>query len=567
MGINGAPPPLPDTNLSAWPLSSPHSSIRYTGKRKAPSRSPTPDAARLAQAPSNVQQPGTFSTSDAWRAPLQRPWPQRDYPTTTGTPGGLRNPQAPVAIPIASLRSRASQAGRDGRGRPHKQPVNGSVAASGGGVPPPRPPRPTYVPPLDVFGSPTSAPSPASRNAPSPRSVYSDWEAEYQMPRRPPAPPTNNSCFNDPSPYPFPGSLPRPPPPPPSAVTTDPSYPQSTFARRSGTFAAPPIRKGSSAYYSQYSHVSPIPEETTDSQASHVSYASSRVIPRSWGSGLSEDMPSPPVNGYVLGANDGSSKAITGVAAVVTTAPGRPAAVALAAQGPLPSPTHSPTYGNGFGTYEDVGPLPESSQQWTPLRSRPDGLQQPPESLYFDPMHAAPEGLEAPDNSSAARPATVFPGTNFGTSLAPESAPTAANRLATHSPPASGSAGSHSPLLPPMDPVAQQVLQGLRKGTALENPRNPASNVFASNGAGQANGSSPRGLRRPPPIAKEEPATRASITSLPELIKRATRLASVLDRGRPTSRFELNIPSAQVEPERDEIPSRKEPCSRMVTAL
>ena len=49
------------------------------------------------------------------------------------------------------------------------------------------------------------------------------------------------------------------------------------------------------------------------------------------------------------------------------------------------------------------------------------------------------------------------------------------------------------------------------------------------------------GLRRPPRLnidAVRDAEARGSLTSLPELIKRATKLAAVLEKGRPESRWE-----------------------------
>jgi hypothetical protein len=68
------------------------------------------------------------------------------------------------------------------------------------------------------------------------------------------------------------------------------------------------------------------------------------------------------------------------------------------------------------------------------------------------------------------------------------------------------------------------------------------------------------GLKRPPKLdidAVREMEARGSITSLPDLIRRATRLAAMMDRGkRPASRFDnlndfLDEPSGSRDGEKD----------------
>lgn len=85
-------------------------------------------------------------------------------------------------------------------------------------------------------------------------------------------------------------------------------------------------------------------------------------------------------------------------------------------------------------------------------------------------------------------------------------------------------------------PTRSQNLAGLSKGGAL-----PATDAQAVPGAGLAEFRADK--RRPPRLnvdAVRDAEARGSLTSLPDLIKRATRLASNLDRGKTASRLGMN---------------------------
>jgi hypothetical protein len=71
---------------------------------------------------------------------------------------------------------------------------------------------------------------------------------------------------------------------------------------------------------------------------------------------------------------------------------------------------------------------------------------------------------------------------------------------------------------PPVDPRVKQILGGLEKGGAIQDASNIPLTPFD-------------------PSTFKEPSQRASTTSLPDLIRRATRLASNLDRGKTASRL------------------------------
>lgn len=96
--------------------------------------------------------------------------------------------------------------------------------------------------------------------------------------------------------------------------------------------------------------------------------------------------------------------------------------------------------------------------------------------------------------------------------------------------------GAPSPLSREFDPHAE-ILSGLEKGGTLSPTE---SEKLKAPGRGL---SERAGKRRPPRLqidAVRDAEARGSLTSLPDLIKRATRLASNLDRGKTASRLGMN---------------------------
>jgi hypothetical protein len=88
-----------------------------------------------------------------------------------------------------------------------------------------------------------------------------------------------------------------------------------------------------------------------------------------------------------------------------------------------------------------------------------------------------------------------------------------------------------------VDPRFSEILGGLQKGGAIR-PQEPDKLKVPTPGFSER-----VGRRRPPRLnvdAVREAEARGSLTSLPDLIKRATRLASNLDRGKTASRLGMN---------------------------
>lgn len=113
-----------------------------------------------------------------------------------------------------------------------------------------------------------------------------------------------------------------------------------------------------------------------------------------------------------------------------------------------------------------------------------------------------------------------------------------------------------SPLAPAVDPNVENILQSLQKGGAIsekeaEELRTPMGGMS--------------GRKRPPRLdvdAVRDAEARGSLSSLPELIKRATRLASNLDRGKTASRLGMNW----IDGARDDEKRRSHRSSGMLSA-
>lgn len=91
-----------------------------------------------------------------------------------------------------------------------------------------------------------------------------------------------------------------------------------------------------------------------------------------------------------------------------------------------------------------------------------------------------------------------------------------------------------SPLAPAVDPRVENILRSLERGGAISEKE--AEELKTPMGGMS-------GRKRPPRLdvdAVRDAEARGSLSSLPELIKRATRLASNLDRGRTASRLGMN---------------------------
>ncbi|KAJ4418595.1 hypothetical protein N0V82_005481 [Gnomoniopsis sp. IMI 355080] len=359
-----------------------------------------------------------------------------------------------------------------------------------GSSPPQRPPRPSHVPSI-LDGSKIQDPTPSFQYQPP-----SDRDSDYissSVPETPSTlsrPSTLSSVASIPD---FPLPIQAPPPPamgPP---------------RRSVTLGPPPsARRGASSFYSHLSYVSPIPEESPRSR-SHTSYASSAAMPENWGT------PSP--------VDDGSQYAEVFFDETVTEP-----------DEPSPASVQSMHFDDEEGDESrlvrnaSVGRRGKAALVTTLTPTAPRDAsrssESSPERPEVGPMQSGPFNggtgfLEASSNSS-----TTVPTLSTGRAAHPSMAP----------------------------PSAEDMIIAFDAASAMDPRFSRRMSELNDNGEGDKRAS--RGfsrfsaIRRPPRLdidAVRNAETRGSLTSLPDLIRRATRLAASLDRGRrPASRFDLD---------------------------
>ncbi|KAL8925587.1 MAG: hypothetical protein Q9172_002157 [Xanthocarpia lactea] len=279
----------------------------------------------------------------------------------------------------------------------------------------------------------------------------------------------------------------------------------------------PSARKGGANFYPQNAFVAPIPEEQSDT---HSSYASSHAMPKSWGDG-------------------------------------------------------PPEYYMGSGISEDDEDEINSSGSTNDGRDSRAGDHDESTGLVRKvsigkPGKPALKSVKDPAGATDEQPRTgqevqFGPGAGVATFLAPSSN----NNSPTGTPgekaapfefditrSQAGTASSSSPI----DPRVAQILGGLEKGGAL-------STAATTPMTSKTGSMSEKGGKRPAWLkldAVKESEPRGSATSLPELIRRATRLASNLDRGRTASRIGM---LEMLEKETSKHPSRSGSISDMLAAF
>lgn len=325
-----------------------------------------------------------------------------------------------------------------------------------------------------------------------------------------------------------------------SSVGSIPDFPapmQQGPGRRSANLGPPPTsRRGASSYYSQASFVSPIPEESP--RPSHQSYASSAAMPASWGSDSPRDYdydegeyedeeihdysryqngPIEEVRGESRGSN-GDDSDDRGL-------------IRSASFGRRAKPSMITT---------------KSSDKIEPPRSIVPPQPQPIQTSKLEKMGfgaASGATLGAPKMPQAQRE-TIWPanmdqedplssGTGLidpSTSSSDGSVPTIAKAITINEP-----APTYTPN--PSDPKTNAMLGAYNQASSLH----PGPSPLRTPSPGFSRLSA---IRRPPRLdmdAVRDAEARGSLTSLPDLIKRATKLAAMMDRGkRPGSRNALN---------------------------
>ncbi|AEO65148.1 uncharacterized protein THITE_2111862 [Thermothielavioides terrestris NRRL 8126] len=267
-----------------------------------------------------------------------------------------------------------------------------------------------------------------------------------------------------------------------SSVASIPDFPlpssqlPSGPPRRSVNLGPPPsARRGASSFYSNASFVSPIPEESPRTR-SHASFASSAAMPENWGS------PSPG-----------------------------------------PSPDYpDPVYG------EAISDEREDADDDTDrlVRSASLGKRAKPTLVST----AAPRGIDSKDGEQRSGPQPLQAPFRNGTGYLESSSSSATIPAVTQ--PAIGTA------------ISADTMLGAYTSASADDPSDPSRGATPSPNPQVAGRPYSRlsAIRRPPRLdidAVRKAEARGSLTSLPDLIRRATRLAASLEKGRrPASRFD-----------------------------
>ncbi|KAH0543732.1 hypothetical protein FGG08_001914 [Glutinoglossum americanum] len=396
----------------------------------------------------------------------------------------------------------------------------------GRGTPPQRPPRPRYVPSL-LDSSKIQDHTPSSfAYRPTQPSQQPQPQKSAETPTEPANPASPPSTYDS-------G---RDSQHSSSSIGTIPDFPQIPTAaaagppRRITNYGPPPSRRGNSSFYSQSSYVSPIPEEGAGMRTPG-SYASSHVIPVSWGSG-SQDYP--PKEGM-----DAPSDEEDGRQSRSTGDDEEDGLVRNASLGKR----HKPSI-TTIKSAERLAQLPnrptdDDQQQSSSSSSSEKGNQTAPSGT-------AGRGITAAGATGAI--AAVGLGTSSGNNgetgrldITPPSPQPRNNYLSISESSPVSREGSPLPRevsrsVSPVDSRVSKIIGAYGGGPHDIPGRNggptPAKSSFSERLPG---------LRRPPKLnldAVREAEARGSLTSLPELIKRATKLAAVLEKGRPESEWE-----------------------------
>ncbi|RDW61357.1 hypothetical protein BP5796_11249 [Coleophoma crateriformis] len=320
-----------------------------------------------------------------------------------------------------------------------------------------------------------------------------------------------------------------------SSVGTIPDFPipnipvMPTPPRRSANLGPPPSsRRGASSYYSQISYVSPIPEENTPTR-SHGSYASSAAIPSSWGSDSNYDaLDSPTVDmrddaieegRESRGSNDDNDeRGLVRKASVGKRV--QPSIITTSSSEKGPQRQEAANIGKPGSKLERMGVLPLASPN--PKGGTEAGLEAPRATARPETTWPNSEDMRSPVNGRLAG------GTGLIDSSSEETIPTLATAVTTDN-------RVPAQIFNSEDPKAQEMLAAYNGASSL-----PAGGVAPTRTPSQRF-SRLSAIRRPPRLdidAVRTAEARGSLTSLPDLIRRATRLAAMMDRGRrPASRI------------------------------
>ena len=424
-------------------------------------------------------------------------------------------PQNTPPIPLNSRSNPTSPPRRS----PQSPPSPSSTSDPGTrGQPPTRPPRPNYVPPL------LQNPPPTQQRNYWEEGQSHDRFSGYSSSSRPSTIDTSSSTASIPE---FPqipqiSQLSQRPSIPP--IPANPYQPPP----RRNLGPPPSARRGVSSYYSQNSFVPPIPEEMSDA---HSSYASSHVMPESWGDG-------PPEYYMGGGIDEEEEESENG---------GHRSADSSGRQSKASDYGESSNLVKGPPRTKPLQPFMEPIESGDESASQSSGGRRGMRELdwqarqdeRFRPGFGGGPGTDAIGRHNFKRGNLQYPYSGY------ESDATFLDSPRSTSPPVAkpfknentsnpyfGTSSSRSSLGSPIDPRIGQIIGNLEKGGAL------ASSGTVSPGESIAPSTNEK-AKRPPRLnleSNKQPG-RGSQSSLPELIRRATRLASNLDRGKTASRM------------------------------
>ncbi|OMP88772.1 hypothetical protein BK809_0005493 [Diplodia seriata] len=467
-----------------------------------------------------------YLSADYFGQPSRPPLPTSQYNVRPPT-----RPQANPTPPSSSGRELSPSPGPNWPLADDSQPAQESPPRQKG-PPPQRPPRPSYVPsildptrPDPTLLAPPLPRTPGNRRRepePEPVSPSEYYDDQLSPNSYYPSPnehrPITTSSINSVSSL---GSIPDFP---------VPNMPQS---RKSQSLGPPPsARRGPSSYYSQQSFVSPIVEEAEShrsrSRNSHNSFASSNVIPNADGFYFDEDAtPSeddmPMASPSTITGSDRSSR--------VTDDGDQAGLVRHASLGKRGKPSLTTT--KSVDSFDRI--IRNNEKQ----KKSAVGQGIMAAGAAGGAFAAGYGNSRDPGNRSSSRPDSEA--LSSGTGLFPPSASESSesvNTVGLRRPMKSSPLARSEDNSPdsPVDPRVNQILGGLEKGGALgAGYSTPKTGMSLADRVG---------ARRPPRLnvnAVRDAEARGSLTSLPDLIRRATRLASNLDRGKTASRMDMEM--------------------------
>jgi hypothetical protein len=332
-----------------------------------------------------------------------------------------------------------------------------------------------------------------------------------------------------------------------SSVGTIPDFPiPATDANRVQTGLGPPpsSRRGPSSYYSMQSFVSPIPEESPRGPGPHGSYASSTAIPSNWaemGYGYDTDRQTLFDKETIVEDREPEGEGIVRSASVGKRA--KPSIIVTKNQ--------EKTDQSRGGVLEKTKNLVNAGMIETAARK---AVPQRPNNVPPMPKQSARD--------------TTWP--TFGPDSPIEGNKELDDMLSSSD---SDSALTSSPQAIQMEKLAPvAAVAAARTNSRSPMSRSPSGSPFEG-GDKEIQYSRTSAIRRPPRLdmnAVRDAEARGSLTSLPDLIRRATRLASMMNEGkRPASRLNdfNDFPPIPDSGEKEKVKGKSPPAVYFVHAL